>query len=97
MFEPTATESWKIERSGTFEDYEIVGWRYSELAVWHIKAWLKGSNGSATTYLVAAGEFYPSRIDRSERFAIMRMLSLWETVDGVYRNEVLARTSRGIA
>jgi hypothetical protein len=69
----------QIERHGTFEGYEVEGWRYSELAIWHIRTWLKTAKDSAKTYVVAAGEFYPSTIPRDERFAVLHMIAMWET------------------
>jgi hypothetical protein len=72
-------DSWKIERSGTFDGFEIVGWRYSDLAIWHIKCWSKTGKDPAKAFMVAGGEFYPVTVSEEERFAILHVLSLRDT------------------
>ena len=78
----TRPAPWKIERSGEFAGYAVSGWRYDGLAIWHVKLWPKSNNQPARTYTVAAGEFYPENVTPTERFAVLRLLAMWEA-DGL--------------
>ena len=69
---------WAIERSGNLEGYAVSGWRYTDLAIWHLKVWSISHDEPEQTYVVSAGEFYPESIAPAERFAALRLIALWE-------------------
>jgi hypothetical protein len=76
----TPASAWKIERSGNFGGFEVTGWRYSNLAIWHVKVWSINDGKPGQSYVVAAGEIYPESLTPSERFATLRLIAFWETV-----------------
>ena len=69
---------WRIERNGNFGGYAVSGWRYSDLAIWHLKVWPIGDDSPEQTYTVSVGEFYPGSIAPAERFAALRLIAFWE-------------------
>ena len=77
---PAEMPSWRIERSGNFGGYVVSGWRYTDLAIWHVKLWSKNESNPQQTYIVAAGELYPDTILPAERFAVLRLIAMWEAV-----------------
>jgi hypothetical protein len=70
--------SWKSERSGTFSGYTVSGWRYIDIAIWHITVWSSTDDEPGRTYVVSAGEFFPELVASPEKFAILRLIALWE-------------------
>jgi|HubBroStandDraft_6_1064221.scaffolds.fasta_scaffold3971122_1 hypothetical protein len=74
----TSSSSQKFERSGNFEGYEVVGWRFPEIVIWHIKTWPKNATDPAKAYVVAGGEFYPNTISQDERIAVLHLLWIWD-------------------
>jgi hypothetical protein len=69
---------WRVERKGNFAGYTVSGWRYSDLAIWHLKVWPIGDDSPEQTYIVSVGEFYPESIAPAERFAALRLIGFWE-------------------
>ena len=69
---------WRVERKGNFGGYTVSGWRYSDLAIWHLKVWPIGDDSPEQTYIVSVGEFYPESIAPAERFAAQRRIGFWE-------------------
>lgn len=69
---------WRVERSGNFGGYAVSGWRYSDLAIWHLKVWSIGDDKPEQTYIVSVGEFYPGSIAPAEKFAALRFIAFWE-------------------
>ena len=74
--------AWKMERSGEFGEFAVSGWRYHGLAIWHVKLWSKNNEDPERSYTVTAGAFYPQTVAPSEKFAVLRLLALWEA-DGL--------------
>ena len=74
---------WRIERSGEFAGYAVTGWRYHGLAIWHVKLWAKHNDEPERSYIVNAGEFSPQTLLPAERFAVLRLLAMWEA-DGLH-------------
>jgi hypothetical protein len=72
------TSIWRTERSGNFGEYTVSGWRYSDVAIWHVKVWLTTGEEPEETYLVSAGEFYPELVAPSEKLAALRLITFWE-------------------
>src|ERR1700685_4496203 len=72
----------RMERSGSFGGYAVSGWRYSDLAIWHLKVWSIGDDKTEQTYIVSVGEFYPESIAPAEKFAALRLIAFWEA-DGL--------------
>ncbi len=73
-----APSSQRIERSGEFAGYAVSGWRHPSLAIWHVKLWSKSSDEPQRSYTVAAGEFYPVSVLPAEKFAVLRLIAMWE-------------------
>ena len=73
-----ATDNWVKKRSGQFEGYVVSGWRYSDLAIWHVKVWSMSDGEPGETYVVSAGEFFPESIAPAEKFAALRLIAYWE-------------------
>jgi hypothetical protein len=69
---------WRLERSGSFGGYAVSGWRYSDLAIWHLKVWSISDDKPEQTYIVSVGEFYPESIAPAEKFAALRLIAFWE-------------------
>jgi hypothetical protein len=69
---------WRIERNGNFGGYAVSGWRYSDLAIWHLKVWSIGDDKPQQTYIVSVREFYPGSIAPAEKFAALRLIAFWE-------------------
>jgi hypothetical protein len=70
--------NWKAERSGHFGGYIVSGWRYKDLAIWHLRVWCVSDDMPVRSYVVLAGEFYPEPSSSEERFATLRLVALWE-------------------
>jgi hypothetical protein len=68
----------RIERSGDFAGYAVSGCRHPTLAIWHVKLWAKNNDEPGRSYTVAAGEFYPVSVLPAEKFAVLRLIALWE-------------------
>jgi len=47
----------KVQRSGTFDGYEVAGWRHSDHPSWNVKVWLAGCPRDWFGYTVTAGMF----------------------------------------
>jgi hypothetical protein len=73
---------WRIERSGNLGGYAVFGWRYTDLAIWHLKVWSNGDDQPEQSYVVSAGEFHPDSIAPAERSAALRLVAFWEA-DGL--------------
>jgi len=69
---------WRIERSGNCGGYAVSGWRYTDLAIWHLKIWSISDDKPEQTYIFSAGEFYPQPISPAEKFAALRLIVFWE-------------------
>ncbi len=76
--ESRATPAWRIDRSGEFGSYAVRGWRYTDLAIWHVNIWLKSEERPELTYVVAAGEFYPETVTTEEKFGVLHLIAGWE-------------------
>jgi hypothetical protein len=72
------TTIWRTERSGIFGEYVVSGWRYTDLAIWHVKIWSTSDEEAERTYVVSAGEFYPESIAPPEKFAAQQLIAFWE-------------------
>jgi hypothetical protein len=73
--------SWRIERMGEFGGYTVSGWRYSNLAIWHVEVCSLSDGNPAQAYVVSAGELFPASFEPAERFATLHLIDIWETDD----------------
>jgi hypothetical protein len=72
----------RTERSGSFGGYAVSGWRYVDLAIWHLTVWSISDDKPGQTYVVLAGEFYPESVSPAEKFAALRLIAFWEADGG---------------
>lgn len=70
---------WRTERSGRFGGYAVSGWRYNDLAIWHVKVRSMSEDNPGRSYVVSAGEFYPASVGPAEKFATLGLIAFWET------------------
>jgi hypothetical protein len=79
----------KVQRSGTFDDYEMVGWRHSDHPSWKVKVWLAGCPRDWFGYTVTAGMFELKMFVHARREAILHAIGAWEAelVDPKVRDE----------
>jgi hypothetical protein len=68
----------RTERSGRFRGYAISGWRYNDLAIWHVKVRSISEDNPGRSYVVSAGEFYPESAAPAEKFAALSLIASWE-------------------
>jgi hypothetical protein len=72
---PPSNTTWGIERSGSFGGYAVSGWRYIDLAIWHVTVWSIRDDKPGNTYVVSSGEFYPNSVAPAEKFAALRLIA----------------------
>jgi hypothetical protein len=71
--------SQKIERSGTFGEYEVSGWRYVGDFSWQIKVWLAGCPHDWFGYTMTSGQKCELDIlSEAQRSALSRVVANWE-------------------
>jgi hypothetical protein len=70
----------KVTRSGTFGDYEMIGWRYTDEAAWHVKVWLAGRPGDWIGYAVTDGHFGPGTVAESAMEAVLHTVAKWQAL-----------------
>jgi hypothetical protein len=70
----------KVTRSGTFGNYEVTGWRYSEEAAWHVKVWLTGRPGDWIGYTVTDGHFGPGTVAEAAMIAVLHLIAKWQAL-----------------
>ncbi len=70
----------KVTRSGTFGDYEVTGWRYTEEAAWHVKVWLAGRPGDWIGYTVTDGHFGPGTVAEAAMVAVLHLIAKWQAL-----------------
>jgi hypothetical protein len=71
--------AWRTERSGEFGGFAVSGWRYAEIAIWHMKISVQMYDKPEKAYVVTAGEFYPDTASEAEKVAMIHLISQWET------------------
>ena len=69
----------RVTLKGTFDGYELAGWRDPDHASWHVKAWLAGSPRDWIGYTVTAGLFEVKANHPGHKQAILRAIGEWET------------------
>lgn len=67
-----------VSRRGNFGGYEVIGWRYTEGAAWHIKSGRKNRHQYEKAYVVTDGEFDPETAIVNEKIAILTLIGEWE-------------------
>jgi len=79
----------KVQRKGTFDGYEVAGWRHSDHPSWNVKVWLAGCPRDWFGYTVTAGMFELKMFAHAQREAILHAIGAWddELVDPKVRNE----------
>jgi hypothetical protein len=79
----------KVQRSGTFDGYEMVGWRHSNHPSWKVKVWLAGCPRDWFGHTVTAGMFEVKMFAHARRAAVLLAIGAWEAelVDPKVRNE----------
>jgi hypothetical protein len=70
----------KVTRTGTFGDYEMTGWRYTEEAAWHVKVWLAGRRGDWIGYTVTDGHFGPGTVPQAAAVAVLHQIAKWQAL-----------------
>jgi hypothetical protein len=69
----------KVSCRGTFDGYEVTGWRYIDTASWHIKVWLAGRPGDWIGYTVTAGKFELNMFAQTQKEeAVLHLIRQWE-------------------
>jgi hypothetical protein len=79
----------KVQRRGTFDGYEVAGWRRSDHPSWKVKVWLAGCPRDWFGYTVTAGMFELKMLAHAQREAVLQAIGAWEAelVDPKVRNE----------
>jgi hypothetical protein len=79
----------KVHRRGTFDGYEVAGWRDSNHPRWHVKVWLAECPHDWFGYTVTAGMFELKMFAHAQRGAVLHAIGAWEVelVDPKVRNE----------
>jgi hypothetical protein len=79
----------KVERKGTFDGYEVAGWRHSNQSSWKVKVWLAGCPRDWFGYTVTAGMFELKMFVHARREAVLHAIGAWEAEleDPKVRNE----------
>jgi hypothetical protein len=79
----------KLQRRGTFDGYEVAGWRHSDDASWKVKVWRAGCPRDWFGYTVTAGMFELKMFAHAQREAVLNAIGAWEAelVDPKVRNE----------
>jgi hypothetical protein len=68
----------RIEQKGRSGDYLVSGWRYADLAIWHVNVSPSSDQSPEQIYMVAAGEFYPELLSSEAKHAVLRLIAVWE-------------------
>jgi hypothetical protein len=69
----------KVSGSGTFDGYEVTGWRYTDTASWHVKVWLAGRPGDWIGYTVTAGKFELNMLAQAQKEeAVLHLIRQWD-------------------
>jgi hypothetical protein len=69
----------KVSGRGTFDGYEVTGWRYMDTASWHVKVWLAGRPGDWIGYTVTAGKFELNMFAQTQKEeAVLHLIRQWE-------------------
>jgi hypothetical protein len=71
----------KLQRRGTFDGYEMTGWRQSN-ASWKVKVWLAGCPREWFGYTVTAGMFELKMQAHAQGKAVLHALANWEAEIG---------------
>jgi hypothetical protein len=68
----------KVQRRGTFDGYEVAGWRHSDDPSWKVKVWLAGCPRDWFGYTVTAGMFELKMYAHAQREAVLHAIGEWE-------------------
>jgi hypothetical protein len=68
----------KVTCRGTFGCYEVIGWRYHEDAVWHVRVWPVGRPSEWIGYTVSAGIFELNMVSPAHKEAVLHLIGEWE-------------------
>jgi hypothetical protein len=74
----TTATNWRTERRGQVGGYAVSGWRYNDLAIWHVKVRPIRDRNPGKSYVVSAGEFYPEAVLPVEKYATLHLIAFWE-------------------
>jgi hypothetical protein len=79
----------KVQRRGTFDGYEVAGWRHSDDLSWKVKVWLEGCPRDWFGYTVTAGMFELTSFTHAQWKAVLHAIVTCEAelVDAKVRNE----------
>jgi hypothetical protein len=79
----------EVQRRGTFDGYEVAGWRHSDYPSWKVKVWLAGCPRDWFGYTVMAGMFELKMPANAQREAVLHAIGVWEAelMDPKVRNE----------
>jgi hypothetical protein len=88
----------RVQRRGTFDGYEVTGWRYLDHPSWSVKVWLVGCPRDWFGYTVTAGMFEYKLFDHARKEAALHAIGAWEAelVDPKARNERFDRSPRRV-
>jgi hypothetical protein len=70
--------SLKVERNGTFGEYEVTGWRYVDDVRWHVKVWLTGHPRDWLGYTMTSGQCELNILSEVQRKVLADVISKWE-------------------
>jgi hypothetical protein len=68
----------KVQRRGTFDGYEVAGWRHSDHPSWKVKVWLAECPRDWFGYTVTAGMFELKMFALAQREAVLHAIGAWE-------------------
>jgi hypothetical protein len=79
----------KVQRRGTFDGYEVVGWRHSDDPSWRVKVWLAECPRDWFGYTVTAGMFELTMFPHAQSEAVLHAIGAWEAelMDPKVRND----------
>jgi hypothetical protein len=79
----------KVQRRGTFDGYEVAGWRNSDHPSWNVKARLAGCPRDWFGYTVTVGMFELTMFTHAQREAVLHAIGTWEAelMDPNVRND----------
>jgi hypothetical protein len=69
----------RVQHRGTFDGYEVAGWRHSDDPIWNVKVWLAGCPRDWFGYTVTAGMFELKMYAHAQGMAILHAIGEWES------------------
>jgi len=67
-----------VRGNGTFDGYEVWGWRYTGRSAWHVKVWPKFEDRCGKAFVVTDGVFEPETPNLQQKIAVLSLIAQWE-------------------